>query len=203
MRGIGTVAMIMDMMKINISILMGHVRNWLVHHKRTWLPYGAILLCLAGIWFCWDEGSSGRQEIIREKKSDVGRSSSPVFSAPNDQEQGKTKKGKLVHSTAKAVRYGPLPNLFADALPKKRVDERAPSAPSPKKEEEKNTVQAQTRPVLQGIMNNGGARLAFLADGKEVRVYVVGDCIGSYRIAYINEQAVGLERNEEVIELTR
>ena len=55
------------------------IRNYTVHHTKTWLPYGAILLFLAGVWFLWD-GPTDRQETIREKEI-ATRSLSPAFSS--------------------------------------------------------------------------------------------------------------------------
>lgn len=186
------------MIKNDISVLIGRVRNGLVHHRRTWLPYGAILLCLAGIWFCWDDGSAG-QTIIREKKNE-SRSSSPVFSAQNNDSQEQTATGTLVYGTAHARRYQPLPDLFAHHLPKKTMEEQVPSVGVPghttsEKRKEKPL------PKVCGIVKNGSQRLVFLQYHTETNVYGVGDVLDVYRIVYINEAAVGLQQEESIIEI--
>lgn len=190
------------MIKNDISVLIGRVRNGLVHHRRTWLPYGAILLCLAGIWFCWDDGSAG-QTIIREKKNE-SRSSSPVFSAQNNDSQEQTATGTLVYGTAHARRYQPLPDLFAHHLPKKTMEEQVPSIGVPghttseKKEEKKKE---KPLPKVCGIVQNGSQRLVFLQYHTETNIYGVGDVLDVYRIVYINEAAVGLQQEESIIEI--
>lgn len=190
------------MIKNDISVLIGRVRNGLVHHRRTWLPYGAILLCLAGIWFCWDDGSTG-QTIIREKKNE-SRSSSPVFSAQNNDSQEQTATGTLVYGTAHARRYQPLPDLFAHHLPKKTMEEQVPSVGvlghtmSEKKEEKRKE---KPLPKVCGIVKNGSQRLVFLQYHAETNVYGVGDVLDVYRIVYINEAAVGLQQEESIIEI--
>ena len=190
------------MIKNDISVLIGRVRNGLVHHRRTWLPYGAVLLCLAGIWFCWDDGSAG-QKSIREKKNE-SRSSSPVFSSPNGDVQDKTEAGTLVYGTAHARRYQPLPDLFAHRLPKKTMAEQVPSVVVPvdtmqEKQEEKK--KEKPLPTACGMVENGSQRFVFLQYQEETKVYGVGDAVGEYRIVYINQAAVGLQQGDAIIEI--
>lgn len=190
------------MIKNDISVLIGRVRNSLVHHKRTWLPYGAILLCLAGIWFCWDDSSAGR-EIIREKEN-AGRSSSPVFSASNSDASEKKESGVLVYSTASALRHKPLPDLFAHSLPKKTVAENTPPAAVLKdttKKEAGLKEKEPSWPKVCGVVDNGGQKLVFLQHHTETKVYGIGDIWEGYCIVYINAHAVGLQKEGQIIEI--
>ena len=189
------------MIKNDISVLIGRVRNGLVHHRRTWLPYGAILLCLAGIWFCWDDRSTG-QKLIREKKNE-NRSSSPVFSAQHGDLQEKKEIGTLVYSTAAARQSKPLPDLFAHSLPKKTMAEAAPPAviSPPKTEQKGETKQAPPLPKVCGAMENGGQTLVFLQQDNKTNVYGIGDVLNGYRIVYINTHAVGLQKEDVIIEI--
>lgn len=201
MRGIGIVIMQRDtMIKNDISVLIGRVRNGLVHHRRTWLPYGAILLCLAGIWFCWDDRSTG-QEPIREKKNE-SRSSSPVFSAANGDVQEKKETGTLVYSTAAARQSKPLPDLFAHSLPKKTMAETAPpAATQPQKAARKGETKQVSLPKVCGVVENGGQTLVFLQHDNKTNVYGIGDVLNGYRIVYINTRAVGLQKEDVIIEI--
>lgn len=189
------------MIKNDISVLIGRVRNGLVHHRRTWLPYGAILLSLTGIWFCWDDRSIG-QESIREKKNE-SRSSSPVFSAPNDDRQEKKETGTLVYSTAAVRQSKPLPDLFAHSLPKKTMAEAASAAviQTQKTVQKGETKQASTLPKVCGTVENAGKTLVFLQYDNKTNVYGVGDMLSGYRILYINTRAVGLQKEDVIIEI--
>lgn len=189
------------MIKNDISVLIGRVRNGLVHHRRTWLPYGAILLSLTGIWFCWDDRSPG-QELIREKKNESS-SSSPVFSASNDGLQEKKETGTLVYSTAAARQSKPLPDLFAHSLPKKTMVEAAlPAEIQPRKTAEKGeTKKASPLPNVCGTVENGGQTWVFLQYDSKTNVYGVGDVLNGYRIVYINAHAVGLQKEDILIEI--
>ena len=109
------------MIKRNLSALRHLVRNAAAHHRNTWLPYGVILLCLAGIWWGWDGVPSGRQEIIRETKNDTS-SSPPVFSASDRDEEEERPEGRLVEGTAPSLRRRPLPDIFAGSAPKSAAD---------------------------------------------------------------------------------
>lgn len=189
------------MIKNDISVLIGRVRNGLVHHRRTWLPYGAILLSLTGIWFCWDDRSIG-QESIREKKNE-SRSSSPVFSAPNDDRQEKKEIGTLVYSTAAVRQSKPLPDLFAHSLPKKTMAEAASAAviQTQKTVQKGETKQTSTLPKACGTVENAGQTLVFLQYDNKTNVYGVGDMLSGYRILYINTRAVGLQKEDVIIEI--
>lgn len=189
------------MIKNDISVLIGRVRNGLVHHRRTWLPYGAILLSLTGIWFCWDDRSIG-QESIREKKNE-SRSSSPVFSAPNDDRQEKKETGTLVYSTAAVRQSKPLPDLFAHSLPKKTMAEAVSAAviQTQKTVQKGETKQASTLPKVCGTVENAGKTLVFLQYDNKTNVYGVGDMLSGYRILYINTRAVGLQKEDVIIEI--
>ncbi len=193
--------MYMDMpIKLNTAHLVRLGRNCLVHHKRTWLPYGVILLCLAGIWFCWDDYPSERQETIREtaKRED---SQSPVFSAlPQDTNQ-EAPSGDLVYGTAQTQRRRPLPDLFAGSLPKKAAVPAASSgAVLPKEHAPAAAASVVVVPSPCGIMRHGSQRLVFLRGRTQTKVCAVGDECDGFRVVYIHEQAVGLAKDGQILE---
>lgn len=186
----------MDMMTRNkISTVVARVRNFLVHHRRTWLPYGAILAFLTGVWFVWDgPGESTTQ--IRETKSET-RSSSPVFST-TDKNDGTEVGGTMVYSTASSVRTKPLPDLFGQPVPKKEAVTATSIAPI-KMDGKAATPTPASLPVqwpaVQGVMQSGAKRLVMLRSGQETKVCAAGEWIDGFYVEYVHEWAVGLSKD--------
>ena len=113
------------------------VRNGLVHHRKTWLPYVGILVCLGAIWLWWDEPQG--QEYMKRDAVQHTAGAHPVFSASEKVEKGNDK-GDLVYDVRPALRYKSLPDLFAGSLPKKTAAPEAVPLPvpaaAPKKDKE-------------------------------------------------------------------
>lgn len=187
-----------------LAVLMERGRNFLAHHRRTWLPYGVIMLCLAGIWFCWDGAPSSRHEVIREKKNSHS-SSSPVFSASETVHHEDSIKGELLCSAAQTQRRRPLPDLFDGSLPKKAANTKLPAETQakPAAASTQNMPKPPVYPVLQGILHQGHTRLAFLAQDGKTKVCAVGEEFAGYRVAYIQDQAVGLYTDKGIVEIRR
>ncbi len=113
------ISIIRRAMEIRNKVLFAlqKVRNGIVQHRKTWLPYIGILVCLGAIWTWWDEPSQGQEHMKRDAaQHEAG--SHPVFSASDEAERGNGK-GNLVYDVRPALRYKPLPDLFAGSLPKK------------------------------------------------------------------------------------
>lgn len=178
------------------------VRDFLVHHRNTWLPYGAILVFLTSLWFLWD-GPEGQTQTIRETKNDV-RSSSPVFSAT---ETEKPSPGALVYSTASSIRTKPLPDLFAPSLPKQEAEKQAtpgvPIAALPPSgtQQPQRTVRELTWPTVRGTMQSGAHHFVILSSGTETKICGPGDSIDGFYIAYVHAWAVGLQKEGQEREL--
>lgn len=184
-------------MEINtkVSTVATNVRNFLVHHRRTWLPYGAILAFLTGVWFVWDGPGESTTEI-RETKSEA-RSSSPVFVA-TDADEMKEPGGTMVYSTASSVRTKPLPDLFGQPLPKKEVAPMAPMAALPASGDTAKPAQLPAPlqwPTVQGMMQSGAKRVVMLRRGQETKVCAAGEWFDGFYVAYIHEWAVGLTKD--------
>lgn len=174
------------MIKRNLLSFFHLVRNVAAHHRKAWLPYGVILLCLAGIWWGWDGVPAGRQEIIRETKN--GRHSSPpVFSAFSQDEKENDSAGRLVVSAAPSLRRRPLPDLFAGSAPKSAAEPAAVVQEVP-------VPPAEMRPVLCGTMEYGGAYLAFLQHGGKTLVCSAGDTFDGYTVVSVHRHGVQLEK---------
>ncbi len=175
------------MIKRNLSALRHLVRNAAAHHRNTWLPYGVILLCLAGIWWGWDGVPSGRQEIIRETKNDTG-SSPPVFSASDRDEEEDRHEGRLVEGTAPSLRRRPLPDIFAGSAPKSAADSEEKARPAA-------AAPAAEQPVLCGTMEHNGAYLALFRYSGETLVCAAGDSFGGYTVVSVYKDGAQLEKD--------
>lgn len=182
------------------------VRNFLVHQRKTWLPYGAILVVLTGIWFLWD-GPEGQTHTIREKQSDQ-RSTSPVFSTA-DTKKKTDSPGTLVYGTAQSIRTKPLPDLFAPALPEQDAGAPEPTvsvpiiAPVPEKKtahQAEKPQQALVWPTVHGSIRSGAKRLVIVSSPQGTRVCAAGDWFDSFYIAYVHEWAVGIQKDAETRE---
>lgn len=174
------------MIKHNLSSLRNLIKNVSAHHRNTWLSYGVILLCLAGIWWGWDGVPSGRQEIIRETKNDKG-SSPPVFSASGMDEETGHHEGTLIAGTASSLRRRPLPDIFAGSAPKSAAESAEEIRPAV-------LSQAAEWPVLCGTMEYNGAYLAFFQHHEESLVCAEGDSFDGYTVVSICNNSAQLEK---------
>lgn len=133
------ISIIRRAMEIRNKVLsaLPKVRNGLVHHRKTWLPYVGILVCLGAIWLWWDEPQG--QEYMKRDAVQHTAGAHPVFSASEKVEKGNDK-GNLVYDVRPALRYKSLPDLFAGSLPKKTAAPEAVPLPvpaaAPKKDKE-------------------------------------------------------------------
>ena len=98
------ISIIRRAMEISNKVLsaLQKVRNGIVQHRKTWLPYIGILVCLGAIWTWWDEPSQGQEHMKRDAaQHEAG--SHPVFSASDEAERGNGK-GNLVYDVRPALR---------------------------------------------------------------------------------------------------
>ena len=109
--------------------------------------------------------------------------SHPVFSASDEAERGNGK-GNLVYDVRPALRYKPLPDLFAGSLPKKTA------AP-----------EAVPLPVVCGAVHEGDIHLVILKWQGQTATCAVGEWWNGWYIAYVNRQAAGLQRDGRVFEI--
>lgn len=175
------------MIKRNLLALRHLVRNAAAHHRNTWLPYGVILLCLAGIWWGWDGVPSGRQEIIRETKNNIS-SSPPVFSSSDRDEEEERPEGRLVEGTAPSLRRRPLPDIFAGSAPKSAADSAEKARPVA-------AAPAAELPVLCGTMEHNGAYLALFRHRGETLVCAAGDSFDGYTVVSVYQDGAQLEKD--------
>ena len=184
--------------KNRLTALLEIVWNYVVHHRKILLPYGAILLVLGGVWFLWD-GPHDSQEPIRETKKQQA-SSPPVFSE-------KTKdKGQVaareVYSLASVRRYRPLPDLFAGAAKAAKPDnaaaqkQQAGNRAAAEKKAEKPAKVTQP-PEVSGYI--GG--LVILKNGKESRACGVGESFDGWQITTIGAGVISLVKEGRCCEL--
>lgn len=186
------------------------IRNYTVHHTKTWLPYGAILLFLAGVWFLWD-GPTDRQETIREKEI-ATRSLSPAFSSSDQTSSAieKTTAGRPVYSLAGTLRRKPLGDLFSGATEtgtKAAAPEQKETAPGVKQQGKDGRTdparQAKTEPLPEvcGFIRQGSLGLVILKSSATTKACGPGDTIGGYYVTYVRYDAVGLTRQGETYEI--
>ena len=181
------------------------VRNGIVQHRKTWLPYIGILVCLGAIWTWWDEPSQGQEHMKRDAaQHEAG--SHPVFSAPDEAERGNNK-GNLVYDVRPALRYKPLPDLFAGSLPKKTAAPEAVQLPVPAaapeevKEQPEKEKKEGTLPVVCGAVHEGDIHLVILKWQGQTATCAAGEWWNGWYIAYVNRQAAGLQRDGRVFEI--
>lgn len=89
-------------MKDKIIYVAQSVRNLSIHHVRTVLPYGVILLVLGGVGFLWDGNPTEMQADSREK-TQTEHASSPSFTATAQQNGEDGREGTLLFGTAAAA----------------------------------------------------------------------------------------------------
>lgn len=181
------------------------VRNGIVQHRKTWLPYIGILVCLGAIWTWWDEPSQGQEHMKRDAaQHEAG--SHPVFSTSDEAERGNGK-GNLVYDVRPALRYKPLPDLFAGSLPKKTaapetVQPPVPTAaPKEVKEQPEKEKKEGTLPVVCGAVHEGDIHLVILKWQGQMATCAAGEWWNGWYIAYVNRQAAGLQRDGRVFEI--
>ena len=171
------ISIIRRAMEIRNKVLFAlqKVRNGIVQHRKTWLPYIGILVCLGAIWTWWDEPSQG--------------------------------KGNLVYDVRPALRYKPLPDLFAGSLPKKTAAPEAvplpvpAAAPEEVKEQPEKEKKEGTLPVVCGAVHEGDIHLVILKWQGQTATCAVGEWWNGWYIAYVNRQAAGLQRDGRVFEI--
>lgn len=210
MPGIGTAITRTGMMiKNKLVVLASRARNFLAHYKQTWLPYGAVLLLLAGVWYGWEGNPAQPQTTIRETKHSHD-ASSPVFSSSGT-DAGKMKNGgTLVYSTAAARRKKPLDNLFS-TLPKKGTEPQIVQSEMLSEDIPKNSKQISgevrnqaariTEPVVCGIICADTENIVILRAGTITKTCRTGDTFAGWYVAYVNTRAVGLIGNEQIVEV--
>lgn len=183
--------------KNNLLSALQKVRNGIVQHRRAWLPYAGILVCLGAIWIWWDE-PQGQENMKRETSQHAG--TSPVFSVSEEGE-----KGGPVCDVRSALCYKPLPDLFGGSLPKKTaVPEAAqPPAPAvPEKSKSKEKAKKEVpRPAVCGAVHQDGTHLVILKWQGQTAACAAGEWWNGWYIAYVNSRAVGLQRDEEFFEV--
>ncbi len=180
------------------------VRNGLVHHRKTWLPYVGILVCLGAIWLWWDEPQG--QEYMKRDAVQHTAGAHPVFSA---HDEGKREHGNenLVYDVRPALRYQPLPDLFASSLPKKTVAPEAippevpPAAPKEEKQQPEKEKKEWALPVVCGAVHEGDIHLVILKWQGQTATCAAGEWWNGWYIAYVNRQAAGLQRDGQVFEI--
>lgn len=191
--------------KTNLYHTARNMKNFAVQHKKQILPYGAVFVCLTGLWLVW-EGRGEEGTIIRETKSE-SRSSSSVFSHAQNEKQNTPTDGTLVMSTAGAIRQRPLPDLFARsaALTKTEttpVRTNGPAAPTATpKDGHAAKEAAPSWPLVVGTMQSGAKRFVVLKDNEDTKICAPGEQFHETYVAYIHEWAVGLSQGEHTIEI--
>lgn len=202
--GISIIRRVMEIRNRVLSVLQ-KVRNGIVQHRKTWLPYIGILVCLGAIWIWWDEPSQGQEQMKRDAaQHEAG--SHPVFSA-SDEAERKDGKGDLVYDVRPALRYKPLPDLFAGSLPKKTAAPEAVQPPVPAavpeeaKEKPKKEKKEWMLPVVCGAVHEGDNHLVILKWQGQTATCAAGERWNGWYIAYVNRQAAGLQRDGRVFEI--
>lgn len=187
----------------------GHlVWNILVHHAKTWLPYGVILVCLTGIWFWWDGPASKQNVVIRETKNHHD-SPPPSFL---QKKTGPSLKnvGTCRYSLAGTRRTKPLADLFEPASGTKvaGTEEKKTNAPEKQKEQGKQNrkdVKTHSRPIqvpqVCGTMEEKGRRLILLSNGQKSQACAAGDSFDSWQIVYISPGVAGLSKEGVIHEV--
>lgn len=142
MPGTGTVRILQDTeMRNRLSAYSHLVWNILVHHAKTWLPYGVILACLTGIWFWWDGPASDQNVVVRETKNYTD-SPPPSFLHKKAGPPSKGE-GKCIHSLAGIRRTKPLVDLFESPVAMETAGKEAKKEDNP--EQKKNRTAERKR----------------------------------------------------------
>lgn len=211
MHGTGTAITQTGMMiKNKATQLVACVRNYLAHYKQTWLPYGAILLLLAGVWYGWETIPTQSQQTIRETKNHDD-SSPPVFDARESDADIQSNGGTLICSTVTARRKKPLGDIFVSVLPKQGTAAEASQQDKMMDADDKKKNRAKTErqsgnsslrvPMVCGTICTEQGRLVVLQSQQLTRVCQAGESFAGWYIAYINSQAIGLVHQGELIEM--
>ena len=155
----------------------------------------------------WDEPSQG-QEYTKRDAAQHEAGSHPVFST---HDEGKREHGNenLVYDVRPALRYQPLPDLFASSLPKKTVAPEAippevPPAAAIKKKannHEKEKERMGACPVVCGAVHEGDIHLVILKWQGQTATCAAGEWWNGWYVAYVNRQATGLQRDGRVFEI--
>lgn len=199
MPGIGIARIRMDMMiKSKLIAMFGQMHCFFMHYKKTILPYGVIAVVLAGIWFLWDNPNA-KQDIKPEMKQANAASPASKPAVKTD-----STSGALVQSTAQAMRYKPLPDLFASSLPKQKesgLPVNAGMSLDAKGNYQAAPEQPVSWPVVLGTIQSRAKRLVVLQSGDITRVCAAGDTVNGFYVAYIHEEAVGLQKDMDIVEI--
>lgn len=187
----------------------GHlVWNILVHHAKTWLPYGVILVCLTGIWFWWDGPASNQNVVIRETKNHQD-SPSPSFL---QKKTGPSLRngGTCLYSLAGIRRTKPLADLFEPAAGRQTAgteEKKDNELEKQNKQDKQIGKDRQTRshpdpvPQVCGTMEETGRRLILLTNGQKSQACAVGESFGSWQIVYISPGVAGLAKEGVIHEV--
>lgn len=187
----------------------GHlVWNILVHHAKTWLPYGVILVCLTGIWFWWDGPASKQNVVIRETKNHHD-SPPPSFLQKKTGPSSKNG-GTCRYSLAGTRRTKPLADLFepASGTTVAGTEEKKTNEPEKQKEQgepNRKDMKTHSRPIqvpqVCGTMEEKGRRLILLSNGQKSQACAAGDSFDSWQIVYISPGVAGLAKEGVIHEV--
>lgn len=219
MHGIGTVVIRMVMVtQDKLRAMMIAVKHYIARQYKKWLPYGAILIFLAGICF-FENGTS--IDLIRQTTGEVKHSenvSSPVFVSQEQktiEEQPSSKKHYknegisgaesvesviCVYDVSAVRRNRHMPDLFEKHM---QHMEKTGSSQTKEKNAEKSQekISHELFPRYCGFMESSGRRLVLLQSGKDTRPCAVGDPIADYIVMYIHMNAIGLKKEGKLIEI--
>ena len=192
-------------MKDKIIYVAQSVRNLSIHHVRTVLPYGVILLVLGGVGFLWDGNPTEMQADSREK-TQTEHASSPSFTATAQQNGEDAREGTLLFGTAAARKRHPLPDLFASAMPKRAEAGTPENGKASSGDKDGNESVGKQPAVMQfpqvcGRVQNGAATVVILALGNESKACVQGEYFGGFYISYIAAFSVVLEKDGQAWEI--
>ena len=184
----------------------GHfVWNILVHHAKTWLPYGVILVCLTGIWFWWDGPASKQNIVIRETKN---HHDSPPPSFLQKKTGPSLKNGGTCrYSLTGTRRTKPLADIFEHSAGTPAVGAEGKKEKGPEKQEKQNRKDRQMPsqsirvPQVCGTMEEKGRRLILLSNGQKSQACAAGDSFDSWQIVYISPGVAGLSKEGVIHEV--
>lgn len=206
MPGTGTVRILQDTeMRNRLSAYSHLVWNILVHHAKTWLPYGVILACLTGIWFWWDGPASDQNVVVRETKNHTD-SPPPSFLHKKAGPPSKGE-GRCIHSLAGIRRTKPLADLFESPVAMETAGKEAKKEDNPEQKEKQNGREKErlSRPVplpqVLGVLEEGGRRLILLSNGLRSQACAAGESFDSWQIAYISHGVAGLSKEGVIHEV--
>lgn len=174
--------------------------------QKKWLFLLGILGFLSGVYFFW---AKEQQTTVLETQEAAQREETEADAEKQD--------GELVYGVQSALRYRPLPNLFADSTSEKKNENTVPASKENRAQATVMPAAAENMgtnkiippkeaepavPIVRGAVHQGQQHLVMLEYEKKVQPYAAGEYCGSWRIAYINPRAVGIEQGTQVLELS-